>query len=53
MYNNLVKRKNFSTTLNSDNVNLEFPEATVCLMEKLPQTEAKDIELNSGGGEKG
>ena len=42
-----------STPLTSDNVNLEFPEATVCLMEKLPQTEAKDIELNSGGGEKG
>ena len=51
--NNLGKRKYFSTPLTSDNVNLEFPEATVCLMEKLPQTEAKDIELNSGGGEKG
>ena len=50
--NNLGKRKYFSTPLTSDNVNLEFPETIICLMEKLPETEAKDMELKSGGGEK-
>ena len=34
-------------------MNLEFPETIICLMEKLPETEAKDMELKSGGGEKG
>jgi len=48
----LGKRKYFSTPLTSDNVNLEFPETIICLMEKLPETEAKDMELKSGGGEK-